>query len=253
MILKMPKISNTKYLVMMEQDEAPHLSKQEIDEIEASTPPHLRDARRRGIPSMGSGAIYPVPESEILVDPIEIPDYWPRAAGLDVGWKRTACIWGAVDRNTGVRYLYDEYYRGEAEPSVHASGIRARGDWIPCAIDPGARGRGQRDGEQLFQDYLDLGLNLVIADNTRESGILNVYQALSQGQLKVFNTLQNWLMEYRLYRRDEKGRIVKENDHLMDGTRYLNATGFDYAIIRPKERPDVMRDYLTERNQRTGY
>jgi hypothetical protein len=32
--------------------------------------------------------------------------------------------------------------------------------------------------------------------------------------------LQNWLSEFRIYRRDEKGKIVKQNDHLMDATRY---------------------------------
>jgi len=126
-------------------------------------------------------------------------------------------------------------------------------DWIPIAIDPAARGRGQKDGSQLFQDYIDLGLNLVLADNTVESGIDRVWGLLSTGGLKVFNTLQNWLMEYRLYRRDEKGKIVKENDHLMDSTRYLNVTGFDYAIVKPKQRSEVIRDYRTDRNERTGY
>jgi hypothetical protein len=37
--------------------------------------------------------------------------------------------------------------------------------------------------------------------------------------------LQNWLSEFRIYRRDEKGRIIKQNDHLMDTTRYLIMSG----------------------------
>ena len=60
-------------------------------------------------------------------------------------------------------------------------------------------------------------------------------------------------MEYRLYRRDEKGRVVKENDHLMDASRYLNSTGFDYAIIKPKTRAEIIKDYRIEQNKRTGY
>jgi hypothetical protein len=35
--------------------------------------------------------------------------------------------------------------------------------------------------------------------------------------------------EYRLYRRDEKGRIVKANDHLMDATRYAVRSGLTRA------------------------
>ena len=40
-------------------------------------------------------------------------------------------------------------------------------------------------------------------------------------------------MEFRLYRRDEKGRIVKERDHLMDATRYLEMTGISLMRCAP--------------------
>lgn len=195
--------------------------------------PHLRDARSKGIPSLGAGAIYPVPETEIVVDDMRVPPYWPRAYGLDVGWNRTAGIWGALDRETDTLYLYAEHYRGQAEPSVHATGIRAKGDWIPGVIDPAARGRSQRDGEQLLHDYQQLGLDLTTADNARESGLYQVWERLSTGRLKVFRSLQNWLAEYRIYRRDERGRIIKEHDHLMDATRYLVMSGLERAMTKP--------------------
>ncbi len=44
---------------------------------------------------------------------------------------------------------------------------------------------------------------------------------MSAGRLKVFDSCGAWFEEFRLYRRDEKGRIVKQHDHLMDCTRYL--------------------------------
>jgi hypothetical protein len=46
---------------------------------------------------------------------------------------------------------------------------------------------------------------------------------MSTGRLKVFRNLSAWLEEFRLYRRDEKGRVVKENDHIMDAMRYLES------------------------------
>ena len=52
---------------------------------------------------------------------------------------------------------------------------------------------------------------------------------MSFGKLKVFKSLGNWLQEFRLYRRDDKGRVVKDNDHLMDATRYLVVSGIDKA------------------------
>lgn len=220
-------------VIMATWDDAPHLTEQMKRDMLATYPPFQRDARSKGIPQLGSGAIYPVPESEILVDPFEIPAHWPRVYALDVGWNRTAALWLAHDRESQTVYGYAEHYRGQAEPSVHASAVRARGDWIPGVIDPAARGRSQRDGEQLLQDYIDLGLHLTPAENAVEAGLYSVWERLSAGRIKVFRTLQSLLAEYRLYRRDEKGRIVKANDHLMDCLRYGVVSGLSIAVTKP--------------------
>lgn len=231
----------TRAVIMATWDDAPHLTEQMKREMLATYPPYQRDARSKGIPQLGAGAIYPVPESEIIVDPFEIPAHWPRCYGLDVGWNRTAAIWLAHDRETQTVYAYSEHYRGQAEPPVHAEAIRARGDWIPGAIDPASRGRGQKDGAQLLTSYRALGLKLSEAENAVESGIYDVWQRLSGGRLRIFKTLQSWLSEYRLYRRDEKGRIVEGADHLMDATRYAIKSGLPIAKAKPvaKERESM--------------
>lgn len=232
----MPEITPSKYTVFAGWDDVPHLDERTKKELLASTPPHLRDARSRGIPSLGSGAIYPVEESEVVIDDIPIPDHWLRVYAMDVGWNRTAVIWGALDRDSDILYLTSEHYRGQAEPAIHAEAVRARGDWIPGVIDPAARGRSQADGQKLYDAYCEQGLDLRAAVNTVESGIYEVWTRLSTGRLKVFRSLRSWLAEYRIYRRDERGRIVKENDHLMDATRYLVMTGIENAKARPAPR-----------------
>lgn len=232
----MPEITPSKYTVFAGWDDVPHLGEQTKRELLASTPPHLRDARSKGIPSLGAGAIYPVPESEILCDPFIIPDHWPRAYGMDVGWNRTAAVWGAIDRDSDILYLFSEHYRGLAEPTIHAESIRSRGEWIKGVIDPAARGRSQHDGETLMQKYIDLGLKIEKANNSRESGIYEVWERLSTGRIKVFRTMQNWLAEYRIYRRDTKGAIIKENDHLMDSTRYLVVSGINVSSVKPVQK-----------------
>ena len=204
--------------------------------------PYLQDARSKGIPSLGAGAVWPVPLSEILVEPFEIPAHWPRSYGLDVGWNKTAVVWGAIDTSVGVAYLYTEHYRGKAEPSIHATAIKARGEWIPGVIDPASRGRGQRDGIQLMSDYEQLGLELTPAKNPRESGVHTNWERISTGRLKVFNTMMNWQAEYRLYRRDDDGVIVKEYDHLMDATRYWCVSGIDIARRQPVQLASMITD-----------
>lgn len=221
-------------------DDAPHLSEQDKAELLASYPPHQRDARAKGIPQLGSGAIYPISEEDIVCEPFQLPAYFPRAFALDVGWNKTAALWGAHDREQDVVYLYSEHYRGQAEPSVHAAAIKARGDWIRGVIDPAAAGKGQRDGRALIDEYRKLGLALEPADNAVEAGIMVVYERLSTGRLKVFSTLRSLLSEYRIYRRDEKGRVVKDNDHLMDALRYLCLSGLQRARVRPVNTPAVL-------------
>lgn len=177
--------------------------------------PHQLEARMNGIPTLGSGAIYPVPEEDIVCDPFQIPSWWPRLYGLDVGWNKTAAIWLAYDRDTDTVYCNSEHYRGHAEAAVHAKAIRMRGSWIPGVIDTAAKGRSQVDGRSLWEMYSDEGLILHKANKAVEAGIMQVFERLSTGRLKIFSTLQHTLSEYRLYRRDEKGRIVKSNDHCL--------------------------------------
>lgn len=233
----------SKFVVMATWDDAPHLTKEAKDELWAAIPPFQRDARSKGVPQLGSGAIFPVPESDYVVDDFPIPEHWPRAYGMDVGWNRTAVAWGALNRDTDTLYLISEHYRGQAEPSIHTQAVKARGEWIPGVIDPASRGRNQQDGRQLLQSYVDLGLDLETAFNGVESGIYEVWQRLSTGRLKVFKSMSNWLFESRLYRRDEKGHIVKTNDHLMDATRYLVMSGIERAKVKPVEKPALNVEY----------
>ena len=210
-------------------DDAPHLSEEDKTDLMKSLPPHQRDARSKGVPSLGSGAVYPVPESEFVVSPFEIPKHWKHAYGFDVGWNNTAAVWGALDPESGVAYITHDYKKGQAEPAVHASAIRARGDWIPGVVDPASRGRSQADGEQLIWLYRQQGLDLSLAENGVESGIFEVYERLTVGKLKVFKSCMALLEEYRLYRRDDKGKVVKENDHCMDALRYYVKSGISVS------------------------
>lgn len=97
--------------------------------------------------------------------------------------------------------------------------MRARGAWIPGVGDAAAITT--HDGRQFLDIYRRLGFKLDLADKAVEAGIQEAWELLSAGRLKVFESCGSWFEEYRLYRRDDKGRIVKQHDHLMDCTRYV--------------------------------
>ncbi len=209
----------------------PHLPQEEKDRLKASYAPWELSARMQGIPTLGAGAVYPVAEEDVVIAPFDLPNHWPRFAGLDVGWKKTAATWLAYDQKSDVVYVYSEYYRGYAEPSVHADAIKARGGYIPIAIDPASNTPNQKDGDRLFVEYLKFGLKLMKADNSVTAGIMEVLQRLSTGRIKIFSTCQNTLAELRMYRYDENGKIVKQNDHLMDALRYAMRSSRHHAVL----------------------
>jgi phage terminase large subunit-like protein len=210
-----------KYVGICTWDDVPHISEQTKAEMLAGTPPQLRDARSKGIPTVGTGMVYPVDPMLLLVDDFQIPKHFKKAYGMDVGWNCTAGLWGAWDVENDIRYLYSEHKQGLAEPIVHAKSIKARGH-LKGQIDPASRGRAQADGKKLFTMYKAEGLWIVPANNAVESGIFDIYERMTTGRLKIFRSCSGLTRELSLYHRDDNGIIVKTNDHLLDCLRYLN-------------------------------
>jgi len=205
------------------QDSAPHLDETAKAELAASYPKYQLDARTRGIPQLGSGAIYPFPESGVRVEDFPIPKHYRRGFGLDTALSgTTAAVWGALDAESQVLYIYSVYKRAQAEIAVHAEALRARGAWIPGVGD--AADVIDEDRTQFISLYRRHGFNLELPDKAVETGIYDVYNRLSEGKLKVFASCQAWFAEFRLYRRDDKHRVVKSNDHLLDAC-VIGSTG----------------------------
>jgi phage terminase large subunit-like protein len=229
-----------KWFIQAGWQHVPHIPEEEKEALIATSPAYQIKARTLGEPSLGAGAIYPIAEEEITVPRFDIPDSWPRAFGLDVGWQRTAAIWGARDPATGIVYLYSEHYQSANDVVTHAWSIKQRGNWIQGVIDPASQQSGQMDGRKLIEEYRRCGVLVQPAENAVETGIKIVWEMLVGGRLKVMDNLFNWLAEFRKYCRKEdkegRGKIVKRDDHLMDATRYLCVSGLALMKIKPVRR-----------------
>lgn len=219
--------SDDREVVTMTIDDAGHYSPEERAKIIASYPAHEREARTKGIPSMGSGRIFPVPEEDIICDPFDIPKSWVQINGIDFGWDHpfaaTRCAW---DRDNDVFYIVGEYRQREASPIIHSAAIKPWGDWIPVSWPHDGLQHDKGSGEQLAQQYRDQGLNMLperatFDDGTNgvEAGVSDMLQRMQTGRWKVFSTCQSWVEEFRLYHRDD-GKIVKERDDLISASRY---------------------------------
>lgn len=248
-----------KFVVNVTWDDVPHLSEERKNILLAAFSAHERDARSKGLPSLGSGAIYPFNEKEISVDPFPIPDHWPRWYGMDVGWKVTGCAFFSKNPETGVVYQYDEYYGQQQQPILHAAAIKSRGTYIPGFIDPAANQSEKSSGAALMDIYQNEGLILNNALNAVEPGISLVSQYFATGSLKIFSTCTKTFEEFRLYRRNEDGRIVKALDHLMDALRYGIVSGIDSGISKRdyfrdmEEELEFYGNKRVERDTTTGY
>lgn len=218
-------------------DDVPHLSEQDKAEILRDTPQHLRDARSKGVPLLGAGAIFQIPEEQIICAPFAIPAHWYHIGGLDFGIDHPFGACHLVhDRDADVMYVTKEYrVKGQPAP-IHAAALRPWGDWLPWAWPHDGLQQDKGSGEQLAVIYRGQQLKLLPEyaqfpesgdDNERESsrvsveaGLLEMATRMETGRWKVFATCPKWFEEYRQYHRDEKGKIVKLMDDLICASRY---------------------------------
>lgn len=213
-------------------EDVPHLSEDAKAEILKDVPAHMRDARTKGVPTTGFGLIFDVPESQIVVAPITIPSHWPMMGGLDFGWDHpTAAAVLAFDRDTDTVYVCREHAARRTLPETFALALKRWGEWLPWAWPHDGHQDGGKfnvaDQKQLHTIYRDAGLKTLPdhaqfanGSNSREAGILEMYQRMTDGRWKVFATCTQWLDEYRDYQRDESGRVIDEKDDVLSASRY---------------------------------
>ena len=224
----------TRAVVTMTIDDAEHYTPEQREAIVASYPEHEREARAKGIPTMGSGRIFPITEESIKVEAFPIPGHWPFIGGLDFGWDHpTAAAKLAWDRDNDVIYVVAVYKKREATPLLHAAAVKPWGD-IPWAWPHDGLQHDKGSGEEIANQYREHGLAMLpdkathppqdgeeegTGGNSVEAGLLDMLDRMQTGRWKVFSHLEDWFEEFRLYHRKD-GRVVKEFDDVISASRY---------------------------------
>ncbi len=222
----MDKIPGTS-VTQMTIDDAEHYSAEERAAIIASYPAHEREARSKGIPTMGSGRVFPVEEEFVKCEPMEIPPHWVQLGALDFGWDHpSAGVRMAWDRDSDILYVTACHRAREQTPLMFATAVKPWGAWLPWAWPHDGLQHDKGSGEQLAEQYKQHGLRMMPTratfedgSNGLEAGISEMLDRMQTGRLRVFSHLNDWWEEFRLYHR-KNGLIVKEGDDLMSATRY---------------------------------
>lgn len=214
-----------RYVVVATIEDALHFTPEQRQQIVDQYPPHEREARARGIPMLGSGRVFPVPEDAIRCEPFAIPAHWPQINGIDFGFDHPfAAVSLAWDRDADTVYVTRTYRESQATPPIHVAAVLPWGDWIPTAWPHDGLNSEKGTGVSLKESYADLNLLTDRAEDEEgkigvEAGLLEMLTRMQTGRLKVFAHLGDWFEEFRQYHRKE-GKLVKLRDDLMSATRY---------------------------------
>ncbi|MFB9991240.1 terminase [Deinococcus oregonensis] len=215
----------------------PAFPRSEYEDRKAKMPAWKHAMFYDGVFTRPAGMIYDIFDWDShVVEPFDIPDHWPRFAGLDFGGVNTAGVKIAQEPETGMYYLYAEYHRGRVTAATHVENllIGEPEDGEGQAIPPRAVG-GAPSEDNWRLEFTKGGLFVErppISDV--EVGIDRVYGLLKRNALKIFSTCTGLLGddtntgEIERYSRalDDQGEPTeaiedKHSFHLLDGLRYI--------------------------------
>lgn len=234
----------------------PFMSDEEKVRLRAATPAYLLEAREHGLPIFGVGKVFTMKEDEIMVDPFEIPDHFRLIYGLDPAVTSNG-YWGLVllahDPDHDVTYVVRDYKKNGITMSEHHDNFYAIvPDWCIGVCDPAGNAEHTITREKAL-DFLRNRKRLIIkadkANKAKENTIAAIEIAARSGKFKIFNTCKFYIDEWRRYSRDDKGVIIKQNDHCLDASFYA------FAKIGECGKSKLNREREVEKmmNRRQGY
>jgi len=222
--------SSSQFFMMKGWIDAPHMTKEKRERLLEQYPEYQRDMRSKGVPMLGHGRIYDLSDEFITCDPFEIPQHWYVIDGMDFGWDHPqAHIRLVEDRDNEAFYVVNGFKQSRLSANDAWGAVKSWANGVPTAWphDGLQNEKGRDDAVQQKVHYESAGFNMLSAHatwpeggNSVESGLYSINDLMRKGKFKIFKGLHEVFEEVRQYHRDEKGKIVKVRDDLLDAIRY---------------------------------
>ena len=220
-------------------DNEENLPENYIEDILENLPERKRKRFRDGDFVKEEGVIYSKFDAtkHVIYDASEIPTMEFYSKGLDFGLNMAAVLIGYCG---DMVYILDCYGAYNVTTSVFQSILTARG-WDSrgrvtyCDPAGGERIKEVKGGKKATNDV--------------EAGIDSIETLIEQDRFRVWHLCRGVLDEIDEYKRDEEGKIIKENDHFMDGMRYGHFSfrkPANYKRSKQKQKP-ITKGYRKKR------
>lgn len=236
-------LANVK-VIEVDMHDNPYLSPGEIDEFLSKLTKDERLARGQGKFVQIGGLVFKSFNPEIhVIDATVPPKDWEWYKSVDHGFNNPTCwLWHAVSPD-GQVVTFAEHYEAEKTVDYHAQTVHMRdagfgrvSDYV--VGDPALAQRQGVTGTSIFQEYAELGINIVPGNNDVPSGINRMNQYL----MPAANGRPRWLitrncpnliremqrLRWKTYatkkmqgQNNRKDEIHKKDDHAPDSARYF--------------------------------
>lgn len=230
----------SQFFMMKGWIDAPHMTKEKRERMLATYPEHQRDMRTKGIPMLGHGRIYDIADEFVICDPVEIQQHWFVIDGMDFGWDHPQSHIQLIDdRDNDIIYITHGWKASRVSSNDAWGAVKEWANNVPTAWphDGLQNEKGRDDAVQQKVHYSKAGFKMLprmatwpqVSDgkggmktggNSVEHGIYELTDRIRKGKLKIFRGLTDLMDEFRQYHRDERGKIVKKRDDLLDAVRY---------------------------------
>jgi len=218
------------YMKNVTWDDAPHLNAETKAQLLAAYPEYQREMRTKGIPAVGAGLIFTIPDDQIKIDPFQIPTHWFIINGQDFGWDHPqAHCQLAWDKDADCVYLTHAWRKSQQDAKQAWTAVKGWSRHFPTAWPADGLQHEKGGGEVLKEQYREAGFNMLPSHATWpepaggvsvEAGVWELHERMRNGTFKVFANVLDFFEEKRLYHRDEHGKIVKTRDDLLSAARY---------------------------------